>query len=85
MKTAHRLIYISVSFVSYVLLALAAFFILNDALDIISTDRIFHLVCAVIWLLVIDPLICYMILNILPIKPSLRLKGNIREDMKREV
>ncbi|MBR3227776.1 MAG: hypothetical protein IKF68_04440 [Erysipelotrichaceae bacterium] len=85
MKTLHRLIYISVSFISYVLLALLAFFVLDDALDIISTDRAFHLVCAVIWLLFIDPFICYMILNKLPIRPSLRLKGNIREDMKREV
>ncbi|MBR2577303.1 MAG: hypothetical protein IKE38_00070 [Erysipelotrichaceae bacterium] len=85
MKTSYRIIYIAVSFVSYVLLGLIEFFFLTHLLDVFSTSPSIHLAAAVICLLVINPLITFMILNMLPIKPKLRLKGNIHEDLKREV
>ncbi|MBR0461205.1 MAG: hypothetical protein IJJ00_00645 [Erysipelotrichaceae bacterium] len=85
MKTSYRLIYIFASFACYVLLGLIEFFFLTHLLDIISTGHVFHYVMMVICLLFINPLITYLLLDLLPIKPRLRLKGNIHEDLKREV
>ena len=85
MKTSYRLIYIFASFACYVLLGLIEFFFLTHLLDIISTGHVFHYVMMVICLLLINPLITYLLLDLLPIKPRLRLKGNIHEDLKREV
>ena len=85
MRPLHRFIYITVSFLSYVTLAVLAFFFLDDILDIISRNSTFHTLVFILWLLVLDPIITYLILDKVPIRPALRLKGNIREDMKREV
>ena len=85
MKTSYRIICIFTAFISYVLLGLLEFFFLTHLLDILSTGYAVHLGASVFCLLVINPLITYLILDRLPIRPKLRLKGNIHEDLKREV
>ena len=85
MKTSYRLIYVFASFACYVLLGLIEFFFLTHLLDIISTGHVFHYVMMVICLLFINPLITYYMLGKLPIKPRLRSRGSISEDLKREV
>ena len=85
MRPLHRLIFITVSFLSYVSLSVLEFFFLDDILDIVSRNSVFHTIFFILCLLALNPLITYLILNKVPIRPALRLRGNIREDMKREV
>ena len=85
MRTSYRLIYIGTSFFAYIALSLIEFFVLTHLLDMVSTKFFVHFVSAIICLLVINPILVYLLLDKLPIRPGRRLKGNINEDLKREV
>ncbi|MDO4500261.1 MAG: hypothetical protein Q4B60_03190 [Erysipelotrichaceae bacterium] len=82
MKAQYRFLYIITSMVVYVLIGLIEFFCLNDLLDIISTRYFFHVLMALGCLFIINPLLSYAIVDKLPIKPNLKLKGGIKEDLK---
>lgn len=84
MKKKHRFLYFVFSFGFYCLLAFIDFFVLNRLLDVITESYFFHMIVFIVCLLVVNPIITYLLLNLLPFKPQLRLKGNINEDLKSE-
>lgn len=83
MKLSNRLIYFFTSLFTYVILCLIEYYVLSNLLDIISTSFKVHLIAMIICLLLVNPLITYLVINTLPIKPDLKLKGNIKEDLAR--
>lgn len=80
MKTSYRFIYIGITFTTYLLLCFIEFYILTHLLDMISTNYILHTIASIVCLVVINPIITYIIIEKIPLKPKLRAKKPINRE-----
>ncbi len=84
MKKLYRFIYFISSALIYILLALFEFFYLNNLVDIISDRYFVHVIFLGVALVVINPLITFYLINLIPIRPKKKVKS-ISDELKREV
>lgn len=84
MKTSYKFIYLLTSMITYIVIGLIEFFWLNNLLDMISTSYTVHMIMMGICLVIINPLITFMLVGKLPLKPTKRVKGTINDDLKRQ-
>ena len=84
MKKLYRFIYFISSALIYILLALFEFFCLNNLVDIISARYYVHVLCMALALIIINPIITFKLIGLIPIKPKKKAKS-ISEELKREV
>lgn len=84
MKTSYKFIYLLTSMITYIVIGLIEFFWLNNLLDMISTSYTVHMIVMGICLVIINPLITFMLVGKLPLKPTKRVKGTINDDLKRQ-
>ena len=84
MKKLYRFIYFISSALIYILLAFFEFFCINNLVDMISTKYYIHVLCMVLALLVINPIITFKLIGLIPLKPKKKTKS-ISEELKREV
>lgn len=84
MKTSYKFIYLLFSMFTYVSIGLIEFFLLNNFVDIISTKYFIHVLIMIVCLIIINPLITYLIVGKLPLKPAKRVKGTLNDDLKRQ-
>lgn len=84
MKTSYKFIYLLTSMITYIVIGLIEFFWLNNLLDMISTSYTVHMMVMGICLAIINPLITFMLVGKLPLKPTKRVKGTINDDLKRQ-
>ncbi len=84
MKKLYRFIYFISSALIYILLALFEFFCLNNLVDMISTKYYIHVLCMALALIIINPIITFKLIDLIPIKPKKKTKS-ICEELKREV
>ena len=84
MKKLYRFIYFISSALIYILLGFFEFFCINNLVDIISSKYYIHVLCMVLALLVINPIITFKLIGLLPFKPKKKTKS-ICEELKREV
>lgn len=85
MKSKYKFLYTISSCLIYMLITLFEYFCLRGLVDYVSTSYKVHLAALLVCLVVINPIITYILISKLPFKPALRLKGNINEDMKKQV
>lgn len=83
MKTSYKFIYFLTSMVTYVVVGLLEFFILDNLLDMLSTKYSVHAIVMIVCLIIINPLITYALVGKLPLKPTKRIKGTLKDDLKR--
>lgn len=84
MKKLYRFIYFISSALIYILLALFEFFYLNNLVDIVSDRYFVHVIFLGVALIVINPLITFYLINLIPIRPKKKVKS-ISDELKREV
>lgn len=84
MKRLYRFIYFISSALIYILLALFEFFCLNNLVDMISSKYYVHVICMAVALFIINPIITFYLINLIPIKPKKKVKS-ISDELKREV
>lgn len=84
MKTSYKFIYLLTSMITYIVVGLIEFFWLNNLLDIISTSYTVHMIVMGICLVIVNPLITFMLVGKLPLKPTKRVKGTLNDDLKRQ-
>lgn len=84
MKKLYRFIYFISSCLIYILLGLFEFFCLNNFVDMISTSYFVHAGLMILNLLVINPIITFKLIGLIPIKPKKRVKS-VHDELKREV
>ncbi len=84
MKKLYRFIYFISSALIYILLALFEFFYLNNLVDIVSDRYFVHVIFLGVALVVINPLITFYLINLIPIRPKKKVKS-ISDELKREV
>lgn len=80
MKYSYRFIYIGVTFITYLLLCFIEFYILTHLLDMISNNYIVHTIASIICLIIINPIITYIVIEKIPLKPKLRAKKPIKRE-----
>ncbi len=68
----------------YILLAFIEFFMLNNLFDMFTTRYLYHEIMMVVCLLLINPILTYILVNLIPLKPKKRIKDNIKEEMRQE-
>lgn len=68
---------------TYVVVGLLEFFILDNLLDMLSTKYSVHVIVMIVCLIIINPLITYALVGKLPLKPTKRIKGTLKDDLKR--
>ena len=84
MKKLYRFIYFISSCLIYILLGLFEFFCLNNFVDMISTSYFVHASLMILSLLVINPIITFKLIGLIPIKPKKMVKS-VHDELKREV
>lgn len=84
MKKLYRFIYFISSCLIYILLGLFEFFCLNNFVDMISTSYFVHASLMILSLLVINPIITFKLIGLIPIKPKKSVKS-VHDELKREV
>ncbi len=84
MKKTYRIIFLFASMGIYILLAFIEFFMLNNLFDIFTSRYLYHEIMMLICLLIINPIITYILVNLIPLKPKKRIKDNITEEMRQE-
>ena len=85
MKSFYKFIYFLSSFIIYVILGLIEFFFLDNFVDIVSERYVVHVLALCFSLLIINPIITYKLVNTLPFKPFKRIKGSVKDDLKKEI
>lgn len=84
MKKLYRFIYLISSATIYILLAIFEFFCINNLVDIISSKYYVHAICMMVAILIINPIITFYLIGLIPIKPRKKVKS-ISDELKREV
>ena len=80
MKYSYRFIYIGVTFITYLLLCFIEFYLLIHLLDMISKGYIVHTIASIVCLLIVNPIITYIVIEKIPLKPKLRAKKPINRE-----
>ncbi len=68
----------------YMALGFIEFFMLNNLFDIFTSRYLYHEIMMVVCLIVINPIITYILVNLIPLKPKKRIKDNIKDEMRQE-
>lgn len=84
MKRTYRIIYLFASMFIYMALGFIEFFMLNNLFDIFTSRYLYHEIMMVVCLIVINPIITYILVNLIPLKPKKRIKDNIKDEMRQE-
>lgn len=84
MKTSYKFIYFLTSTFTYILIGIIEFYLLDNLVDMISTRYYIHVLVMAICLIIVNPLITYALVGKLPLKPTKRINGTIRDDLKRQ-
>lgn len=84
MKRTYRIIYLFASMFIYMTLGFIEFFMLNNLFDIFTSCYLYHEIMMVVCLIVINPIITYILVNLIPLKPKKRIKDNIKDEMRQE-
>ena len=85
MKGFYKFIYFLSSMFIYIILGIFEFFCLDNLVDIISQSYLIHILVFCIGLFIINPIISYKFVNMLPFKPLKRIKGSVKDDLKKDV
>ena len=85
MKGLYKFVYFLSSMFIYIILGIFEFFCLDNLVDIVSQRYIIHVLVFCISLLIINPIITYELVDKLPFKPLKRIKGNVKDDLKKDV
>lgn len=84
MKTSYKFIYFLTSMFTYILIGIIEFFLLDNLVYMISTKYYIHVLLMAICLMVLNPLLTYALVGKLPLKPTKRIKGTLKDDLKRQ-
>lgn len=84
MKTSYKFIYFLTSMFTYILIGIIEFYLLDNLVDMLSTKYYIHVLVMIICLLIVNPLITYALVGKLPLKPNKRIKGTLKDDLKRQ-
>lgn len=83
MKLSYKFIYIFSSFLIYVLLGLLDYLFLKGIINYFFVSIATRLIVWTVLLIVINTIITYICILRLPLKPELKTRGGINENMKR--
>lgn len=84
MKRTYRIIYLFASMFIYMALGFIEFFMLNNLFDIFTSRYLYHEIMMVVCLIIINPIVTYILVNLIPLRPKRRIKDNIKDEMRQE-
>lgn len=84
MKRTYRIIYLFASMFIYMALGFFEFFMLNNLFDIFTSHYLYHEIMMVVCLIIINPIVTYILVNLIPLRPKRRIKDNIKDEMRQE-